>query len=119
MVIWNAVVSTPYSRLDFFTPPPQCSVDVTDTASVENTTCNFTNLVSPSEATVSMGIKIKGYDCVSNYNSTTFGNTAVTANTAQGKGVTSFDVFTNVDLSSGYSGEFEFFCAHRFERHCW
>jgi len=55
-------------------PPPQCSVDVTASTSIGYVICDFTNIVSPSEATVSMNIK--GY-CTSDYSSTTFGKAVV------------------------------------------
>lgn len=90
----------------FLLPPPQCSIDVTNTASVGDVTCNFSNIDSPSDATVSMSVK--AFDCITDYESTPFGNTGVIANTAQDTGVTSFAAVANVDPASGYSGDVEF-----------
>jgi len=69
-------------------------------------TCEFTGIVSPNDATVSM--EILGNDCTSAYSPTTFGNTAVTANTPQVSGVTSYNAVASIDATSGYEGEVAF-----------
>lgn len=90
----------------FLLPPPQCTVDGSNNVSVGDVTCNFSNIDSPSDATVSMSVK--AFDCITDYDSTPFGNTTVIANTAQDTGVTSFAAVADVDLASGYSGDVKF-----------
>jgi len=90
----------------FILPLPQCVVDVTDSASVGDVKCEFTAIVSPNDATVSM--QILGNDSISVYNTSTFGTTAVIAATPEVSGVTSYDAVANVDPTTGYEGEVVF-----------
>jgi len=53
-------------------------------------------------------MEIRAYNCVSSYDATQFGNTAVTAGTNQAEGVTSFNAVANVDPASGHEGNVEF-----------
>ena len=87
-------------------PSPNCTIDVTDGTSLGDVTCNFNGIIGPEDAIVSM--EIKDYGFVSNYDSTSFDNTAVTADTSQAIGSTTFEAVANVDPSSGYDGEIAF-----------
>jgi len=93
----------------YILPSPNCTIDVTDGTSFGDVTCTINGIISPEDAIVSMAIK--AYGCVSDYDSTLFNDTAVTANTSQAIGVTTFEAVANVDPSSGYEGEVAF-CVH-------
>jgi len=82
---------------------------MSDGASVGDVTCGFVGIISPNDAIVSM--QILGYDCVSTYDPTSFGDTVVTEDTDPASGATSFNAVANVDLSSGHEGEVAF-CIH-------
>jgi len=90
----------------FTLSPPQCTVDVSNTASVGDVTCAFTGIEGSNDATVSM--EIKDYNCVSPYSPSAFENTIVTATTDQAEGVTSYNAVANVDPASGYAGNVKF-----------
>jgi len=82
--------------------PPDCKFDTGDVTF----TCTFHNIISPTDASVSM--QILHHDCITAYDSTLFDNTAVTADTPQVTGATSFDAVANIDPSSGYEGDIPF-----------
>jgi len=99
----NTLIRLPPS---YTLPSPNCTIDVTDGTSVGDVTCTINGIISPEDAIVLMAIK--AYGCVSDYNSTLFDDTAVTAKTSQAIGVTTFEAVANVDPSSGYEGEVAF-----------
>jgi len=84
-------------------PLPSCSIDVSSGTIV---TCAFAAIVSPSYMSVSM--QILNYDCITAFDSSLFGGTLVTAETALASGVTSFDSVASLDASSGFSGDVKF-----------
>jgi len=92
---------------EFTLPPPDCTIDTSDTDSVGDVTCIFTGIVSPNDATVSMSVKAFS-DCLSPYVPSSFGSTTVTKDTPDETGVTSFEAVANVDPTSEYAGELKF-----------
>jgi len=99
----------------YILPTPQCSVDETDGTSAGDTICTFIGIDSPNNAdkngrlpNPNIAVNILGFDCITTYDATLFGNTTVTANTVYAKNINEFNAVANVDPSSSHEGDVKF-----------
>lgn len=93
----------------FILPNPQCGADdesVGDEGMNNTMKCSFTGIIIPDDGYVSM--QIRGDDCISDYDSSIFNGTVITALTDSERGVRTFNAIANVDASSGYEGDVKF-----------
>jgi len=105
---WRSYYKTLVVQLPakLYLPAPNCT---TSDSAIGVVTCRFTEIICPDNVTQS--VKILDYECETDYNSTTYGNTSVVESSTSstcGSDVSGFDAMAEVNYKSGHEGDVNF-----------